>query len=86
MIAKQAQAAQAQNKPKEGHVFSGFLESVKGTLSEYTVEILQDMLFIKSKKGKVNLQLNVRTISPLFGGCETLNNTDESKEQESEAT
>ena len=45
------------------------------------------MLFIKSKKGKVKLELNVRNISPLSGGCETLmNNTDESKEQESEAT
>ena len=44
------------------------------------------MLFIKSKKGKVKLEINVRNISPLSGGCDMVTDTDESKEQASEAT
>ena len=52
----------------EVNVFACYLESVSGKLSEYSVEILQDNILIKSSKGKVKLQFNVNTISPFSGG------------------
>ena len=55
-------------KPEESNVFVCYLESVSGKLSEYSVEILEDNILIKSSKGKIKLQFNVNTITPFAGG------------------
>ena len=45
-----------------------YLESVSGKLSQYTSEILQDKLIIRSvNKGKVKLDINVHSIAPFIG-------------------
>ena len=46
--------------------FVAYLESVGGKLAQYTAEILQDKLIIKSANtGKIKLELNVNTFAPL---------------------
>ena len=49
-------------------VFVCYLESVSGKLIQYTSEILQDKLLIRSiNKGKVKLDINVHSIAPFIG-------------------
>ena len=49
-------------------VFKSYLQSATGKLNEYTVEVQQDQLLIKSSKGMVKMQLQVNDISPFSGG------------------
>ena len=86
-VKQNKESAQALDYCERNYVFVAYLDSVKGTISEYTVEILSNMLVIKSKKGKVKLQLNVHNLATFSGGCETkMHISNEIKEQTAEAT
>ena len=67
----QAKAQETEKIPQslieeQNQIFVVNLESVGGKLAQYTAEILQDKLIIKSaNKGKIKLELNVNTFAPL---------------------
>ena len=68
MVHKLAEESQNLESVKvEQQVFVSYLESISGKLSQYTSEILQDKLIVRSiNKGKIKLDINVHTIAPFI--------------------